>query len=1305
MVELLEITVHSHEELIKIEDEIYDTLWEKAKGNLAEDSKRVDATPEIWYRGQPDSRFKLVPSLYRIPYAFHKEVNIFETYKRLNSNRKGDEWDILFEMQHHDVPTRLLDWTETRDVALFFALREPDRNNPTLYLLNPHCLRYENGKKESIGLQRFKTIYPSYLDYLKKKSRGQYKHPIALKPDLQEGRMEAQRSTFTLHGSDKRPIEELDPGAVARIKMTNNAADEIWKFINKSWDALRIFRDKVGLAYHIKKIFSLDNRLDRHIGIELRQRWLEDFRIFQNQEDQEHKPFFVGLQGCVVGENNYIDPPVKKTKQKATSMNKDSISLYDWFTMKENSRVCFVLGGAGSGKTNYILDAVHSLYIGKNKLQNVIWCALGQLKEREGVFELTANMLKTLLEDPFKAQVNSQTVKELCRSEQTVLVLDGLDELARTRGNHEAQRIISEANRDLAEAPNLRVIVGCRDHVYENSARFWAQEFGEITEFWLYNLEPEKVAEAIGIELNKKEPVPQACEIAARIPLFLSAARHLAIPPDELKEVTSEGEFRHMILSYATNCEENKKGNDREACKKSDDCKERDKTEGMMQEKLRQLGDVAALMIENRRDYLSDRDLWEKIPEEKTIRHYEKGKWPLFIRESGKEWRFVHQSIREYILAWNVYDCFNSTYGDRGLTSETSSLDFESAEVYCFVADLLYECPTVFETAVENCMSEKAVEPDRWNRKMRNLFEAVGMLGESCSAKTRRLTLKTAKQIIEGSANGEEQPYANFTTVYNAIRCVERLHPSGPKSHCQYRMGLTESEVDFLRFKGYAVRGFQKKHRSIGSSLPLAFRKSDYDLALQDISTQEESEDLNNQIVETLKNALEDCLALSELDVHKEFIATNLSLALARWLPLEDKDSITWLIARLEKAERLSNAVYCNLQLALWYRGEETAKVCRTYSGRVYAEPQLSSRPFLQALVPEVNIEPLDNGKRLYVEVPKTAHWLVSTKEKELFRKDHLQDLNNITDLQENVKTALLSSENRLIRGSFRLASGGTLPILEVEGAEYYCLFYREITPIGWNIANGGCDSVEELRNPWLTIERELSEELIIFDPIKKHLFTFKEDLDGKIEEMDRRLLQTLGLADETRDLKIKTLASNNPKPGPDEFELKLWGEIKHSEGFYLNINATDLGIEFDQVLQVGGLKRSVRLIDGEIDNIHEVEKAEVDYINAPVGLFLKEKMDKNVSDEKKIYFPDVLYWGGKLKWGSFEKEDTADDLEEAKNLEEILSTFAKQKLEGKTGEGWTEYIKAKETNRDKDLCPVTRMIMQRTLSHSFQSN
>jgi hypothetical protein len=99
-------------------------------------------------------------------------------------------------------------------------------------------------------------------------------------------------------------------------------------------------------------------------------------------------------------------------------------------------------------------------------------------------------------------------------------------------------------------------------------------------------------------------------------------------------------------------------------------------------------------------------------------------------------------------------------------------------------------------------------------------------------------------------------------------------------------------------------------------------------------------------------------------------------------------------------------------------------------------------------------------------------------------------------EYQAELDAFLLGCEGRKYEFSdpdfpFRYASGGTLPIVGFENEEYYCFFYREVHPIGWNIANGGCDSLIELLNPLYTVERELREELLIIDGKREHLYVF----------------------------------------------------------------------------------------------------------------------------------------------------------------------------------------------------------------------
>ncbi|MDE6695636.1 MAG: FRG domain-containing protein [Muribaculaceae bacterium] len=95
------------------------TLFERLEGELEEDMDY-----HIFYRGQYDKSFGLVPSIYREKYLIQNENRIFrDIIAQCPADFKGctSTFEKLVKMQHYSLPTRLLDITTNPLVALYFA--------------------------------------------------------------------------------------------------------------------------------------------------------------------------------------------------------------------------------------------------------------------------------------------------------------------------------------------------------------------------------------------------------------------------------------------------------------------------------------------------------------------------------------------------------------------------------------------------------------------------------------------------------------------------------------------------------------------------------------------------------------------------------------------------------------------------------------------------------------------------------------------------------------------------------------------------------------------------------------------------------------------------------------------------------------------------------------------------------------------------------------------------------------------------------------------------------------------------------
>jgi hypothetical protein len=182
---------------------------------------------DIWFRGSSSIEYGLLPGLYWRDQAKWERNFVHKflvRYKAYVKEPIENPWEIFALMQHHGLPTRLLDWSKSPLSALFFALtKEPNRDgNRVVWILPPDELNKASIgtlslfcpavlQSRNIQLKGDKEIdLDSYLPQALDPSDN-YRlpvKPIAIESPLSGERITAQQGCFTLHGSSLDGLEK-----------------------------------------------------------------------------------------------------------------------------------------------------------------------------------------------------------------------------------------------------------------------------------------------------------------------------------------------------------------------------------------------------------------------------------------------------------------------------------------------------------------------------------------------------------------------------------------------------------------------------------------------------------------------------------------------------------------------------------------------------------------------------------------------------------------------------------------------------------------------------------------------------------------------------------------------------------------------------------------------------------------------------------------------------------------------------------------------------------------------------------------
>lgn len=260
----------------------------------------VSGTNELWFRAEDEihEATRLQPGLYRprvaetrrsVEELLELENDLYEEFGRcagqLSDVQLGSsdwEWDSYFLMQHHGVPTRILDWSDGALIAFHFAVRDkPTRpkSGSIVFILDPEWLdvvlemhpdrldaisRWKRFVKKHPGEEdedEWDRLYlPSDEDDAKERLLDTPKIPLLVDSPHLTRRFAAQRSRLMLFGSDPTWVADIVNKRDSRIVSIDIPADTIDTVKAELREAgvteSVVFPDLDGLGRELKQVWE-----------------------------------------------------------------------------------------------------------------------------------------------------------------------------------------------------------------------------------------------------------------------------------------------------------------------------------------------------------------------------------------------------------------------------------------------------------------------------------------------------------------------------------------------------------------------------------------------------------------------------------------------------------------------------------------------------------------------------------------------------------------------------------------------------------------------------------------------------------------------------------------------------------------------------------------------------------------------------------------------------------------------------------------------------------------------------------------
>ena len=192
----------------------------------------------IWFRGHIDASWQLLPGFMRST-SETSETTLLNRFRQsaamLAERRPATSFDWTFLMQHYGVPTRMLDWSESPLIAMYFAVEgwatKPD-TDAALWCLWPTALNQNANIVDKVEGQYIPSFEDDELqaytvDSLRQNTRLEL-FPVATIATRNNARIQAQMGTFTIHHNKKVAIEEVgDRAHVAKYTIPHASRETL----------------------------------------------------------------------------------------------------------------------------------------------------------------------------------------------------------------------------------------------------------------------------------------------------------------------------------------------------------------------------------------------------------------------------------------------------------------------------------------------------------------------------------------------------------------------------------------------------------------------------------------------------------------------------------------------------------------------------------------------------------------------------------------------------------------------------------------------------------------------------------------------------------------------------------------------------------------------------------------------------------------------------------------------------------------------------------------------------------------------